>query len=288
MKADSLLEQQAREKRNRFAYVFYGVALTCCLLFVFTARKNFQPTIWGSAFAVVSAGSLTLGFVIRVRPVVAQIWKTVFGKLLLALCSAFTAVIACLPARNIVSGAMRLPVGDFPTTLTFWTILCYPAVAIGLAVVMLFIVYTLLLVVAGLTVFSTHPSLDWVIRGTASLLPSRWTSHRRIVDSRRRVATVMLADAFGAAALSVIAAYSLTGWYRIIDQPNLVRIFAYWADYESPTEYPGAEKEALRLLENGVVSYARPKKWDVDIRVACLKGVSCPQPQTSSPVTTRR
>ena len=278
MKADLLLVQQAREKRNRFAYVFYGVALTCCLLSVFTARTNFQPTIWSNGFAIVCAGSLTLGFVVRVRPVVAQIWKMVFGKLLLALCSAFTAVVACLPARNIVSGAMHLPVGDFPTTLTFWTILCYPAVAIGLAIVMLFIAYAFLLVVAGLTALSTHPPLDWAIRGTASLLPSRWMSHRRIVDGRRRVVMVMFADALGAAALSVIAAYSLTGWYRTIDQPNLVRIFAYWADYESPAEYPGAEKEALRLLENGVVSYARPGKWDVDIRVACLKGVSCPQP----------
>jgi hypothetical protein len=71
---------------------------------------------------------------------------------------------------------------------------------------------------------------------------------------------VMFADAFAAAILSVVAVYSLTGWYRAVDQPNLVRIFAYWADYESPTKYPGVEKESFRLLENGVVSYARPGK----------------------------
>ena len=277
MKADLLLEQQARQKKKRVAYTFYGVALVCCLLSVLVTGKNFQPTIWSNGFAIICAGSLTLGFVIRIQPVVAQIWKTVFGKLLLALCSAFTAVVASLPARHVVSGAMHLPVGDFPTTLTFWTILCYPAIAIGLATAILLVVYVLLLVIAALTVFSTHPPFDWLIRGTADLLPSRWVSHRRLLDGRWKLAMVMFADAFAAAILSVVAAYSLTGWYRTVDQPNLVRIFAYWADYESATEYPGVDKESFRLLENGVVSYARPAKWDVDIRVACLKGLSCPQ-----------
>lgn len=139
------------------AYTFYGVALACCVFSVLVTRKNFQPTIWSNGFAVICAGSLTLGFVIRVQAVVAQIWKTVFGKLLLAQCSAFTAVVASVPARHVVSGAMHLPVGDFPATLTFWTILCYPAVAIGLATAILLVVYVLLLVIAALTVFSTHP-----------------------------------------------------------------------------------------------------------------------------------
>ncbi|CAB3658063.1 hypothetical protein LMG22037_01306 [Paraburkholderia phenoliruptrix] len=276
MKADLILEQQSQKNKTKVAYSLYGVALLCCILSLLAMGKNFQATIFSSGLAALCAVSLTLGFLIRVQPILAQIWGTAFGKLLLAFCSAFTAVIASVPARHVVSGAMSLPANDFPTTLTFWTILCYPAVAISFATVVFLAVYVILLIIAALIALSTQPPIDGFIRGALNLLPSKYDSQKRLVNSRWRLTMVMFADAFAAAILSVIAAYSLTGWYRVVDQPNLVRLFAYWADYETPTAYPGIEKDAVRLLENGVVSYARRGKWDVAIRVACLKGLSCP------------
>lgn len=278
MKADLILEQQSRKNKRRVAYTFYGISLVCCILSLLTTDKSFQPTIWSNGLAVLCAVSLTVGFVIRVQPIAAQIWRTALGKLLLAFSGAFTAVIASLPARHVVSGAMHLPANDFPTTLTFWTILCYPAVAIGLATAVFLVVYVILLIISALIGLSTQPLIDGIIRSVFNLLPPGLGPREGFLDGRWRLTIVLFADALAAAILSVSAAYSLTGWYRAVDQPNLVRIFAYWADYEMPTAYPGVEKDAVRLLENGVVSYARLGNWDAAIRVACLKGLSCPLP----------
>lgn len=260
------------------AYRFYGIAFTCCILSILATGKNFRPTTWSSGLAALCAVSLTLGFVIRIQPIMAHIWRTAPGKLFFTFCSAFTAVIASLPARHVVSAATGLPANDFPTTLTFWTILCYPAAAIAFATAILLLLYVILFGAAFLISLSTQPLVDGLIQRAITLLPSGWWAGKRFADGRWRLTWVLLADAFAAAILSVGAAYSFSGWCRTIDQPNLVRIFAYWADYETPTAYPGLEKDAARLLENGVVSYARPEKWDATIRVACLKGLSCPLP----------
>lgn len=278
MKTDLIIEQKFQENKRKVAYTLYVAALIACVFSLLATGKNLQPTIWSNILLALCAVSLTIGFVTRAKPIVVKIWKTTFGKMLCAFFSAFTGVVACIPARHVVSGAMSLPANDFPTTLAFWTFLCYPAVAISLATVIFLVVYAILLFVAAWIGLSMYPFIDGFIRGVVNLLPAGWESVRRIVDSRRRMTMVMFADACAAAVLSVSAAYSLTGWVRAVDQANLVRIFAYWADYETPTTYPGVEKQAVRLLENGVVSYAQPGKWDVTLRVSCLKGMTCPVP----------
>lgn len=284
MKADLIVEKNFREKRKRTTYTLYGIAAASYAISLIGIGNGLHPTVWSNIFTIACVVSLTLGFLIRIRPLATKLWNSVAGKLLLALTNAFAAVIASLPARHIVSAAIQLPAGDFPTTLTFWTILCYPAVAIGLTTAIFFFTYVLLLLVAALIGISTHHLIDGPIRWAAKLLPARWRIPEHLINGRSRLATVMLADASAAAILSVITAFSLTGWYHLVDQPNLVRIFAYVGDYETASDYPGVQKkEAFRLLENGVISYAQPTKWDVSIRVSCLDGLSCPRTHTSTP-----
>lgn len=255
-------------------HLFYGVGFIT-LIIAGTLILVLKRTTWPiTVVEVTCAISFGLGFCIRAWPVLVKSGRNPYGKGALALFHAIVLVISSIPAKNIVSEALRLPSGDFPVTLAMWALLSYPAVWLVGTAVLGVVTYALLLLAAALAEISRQPLLNMPIRVAATLLPTESTWRRAIESDRSAIIWRAFGHAIGAAIVSCAIAAVAGWWFQTIHQPRLVKLFAYTADYESAPAYPGVDPEPFRLHDNGVVSYATRRDWDVKIRVEHVKNPS--------------
>ncbi|WP_109479707.1 hypothetical protein [Paraburkholderia sp. C35] len=274
MKVKELLLDEALQRRKRLHKICIQIVIVSGIFLVLFGMKAGRLNGFGVVSEIVCAIALCSGTALRIFPTVTAAWRSPFGRIAVMFSSAFIAVIATLPAQSILIEALQLPAGDFPCTAALLTLFCYPVVAAVIIAVAIGCVWIFTMAIVGSLAL---PS--WLLQAIPfQLFVVDWGSSRmRTLSERiRKRMEISLFD-FVAYSLMICLTLSVAaGWYHLMDQPNLVRIFAYWADYENPGRYPGTEQHRFRLHDNGVVSYADFRKWDVDIRMSCLKGLSCP------------
>ncbi|WP_152988818.1 hypothetical protein [Burkholderia pseudomallei] len=257
--------------RSRALYLigFVTLVFTGILLLALKRSAWFITTL-----EIVCALSFALGFCIRARPILVNSARTTYGKGLLALYHAIVLALSSIPAKFIVSNAFHLPSGDFPITLTVWTLLCYPGMWLAGTAFVALAIYTLMLLAASLAAISTQPLFNSLLLLFAKFLPENSALRNAITTGRQRIVSQAFGHAVGAAVLSVAIGTVAGWWLQTINQPRVVRLFAYRADYEQATAYPGVDASTpFRLHDNGVVSYATFNKWDVTIHVSHIKDV---------------
>ncbi|MEM5317239.1 hypothetical protein [Paraburkholderia sp. JHI869] len=225
-----------------------------------------------TALEVVCALSFGLGFCIRARPALMYVGSKTYGKGLLALYHAVVLALSSIPAKFILSNSLHLPPGDYPITLAMWSLLCYPGVWLAGTAFLALVVYTLMLLAASATLISTQPLLNAPLLFIARLLPDDSTLRNAISNGRQKLIWRSFGHAAGAAVMAVSIGAAAGWWLQGMNQPRMVKLFAYAADYDLATAYPGVDASVpFRLHDNGVVSYATFSRWDVTIRVARIQ-----------------
>ncbi|MBY8609988.1 hypothetical protein K7N18_34780 [Burkholderia arboris] len=257
--------------RSRTLYLIGFAALAPTIILLLALKQGAWYTITLEAISAISFG---LGFCIRARPILANSARTIYGKGLLALYHAIVLALSSIPAKYIVSDAFQLPSGDFPITLTLWTLLCYPGTWLAGTALLALAIYTLMLLAAMFATISTHPTINLIITTSAKFLPSNSTLRISIANDRKQLIWAALGHAAGAAVLAILISTVAAWWLQTIHQPRIVRLFAYVADYEKAAKYPGVDSSVpFRLHDNGVVSYATFNKWDIIVRVSHVTDV---------------
>lgn len=271
-----------RAKRRSRALYLVGFALTvpmCVLLFALRSNPWYVTLV-----ELLCAGCFGGGFLIRAWPVMISLGRTPYGKLGLGLAHVMIFAISSVPAKHIVAAALGLPANDFPITVTFWALLAYPGMWLGAMAVIAVGIYAALLIFAGVGYLSTLPGIDLFVRFVAMLLPVELKWRTAVAEHRPAILLRSLAHAFGAAVISVAMVFVSSFWYDTIAQPRAVRLFAFYADYDLMPAYPGVERQPVKLLENGVVSYAKIHGLDVTISVGQFQQTTTPAASLEPPV----
>ncbi|MGT2476623.1 hypothetical protein [Paraburkholderia terrae] len=216
--------------------------------------------------------TLTVAFFQRFRSLFTTAWRNQFVRWLIVIYGAIATVVATVPAKHIIADAMGLPAIDFASTLALWTLLCAPELWLfGAALIPLAAYAGLLCSVAIETVVLTT-AVGAPIRALMRLHPRVriWLADRQ--ERRLPLTLQTMADSAAAAALAIVLGASVNIAYNVVNQPTLVRLFAFFADYGSARDYPGVEAgEPFLLHANDVVSYVERRGYEVKIRVGHLK-----------------
>ena len=262
-------------RKTKFAYGLYLAALIGGVLTV-GIGKIYLPSSWPDMVLETAAVcALIAGFLIRFFPVIAAVWRHPLARWVLLVYGAMATVIATAPAKHIVSGALQLPATDFTSTLAFWTLLCAPQLWLSGAAFAATGVYALLLCRIFLEGLFVHSLLGAPVRIGMRLFPSlrSWLGAKESEDVSSFLWTFL--DCAAAASLALVLGSSVDIAYNAVNRPRLVRLFAFYADYETASAYPGVEPgEAYVLHANNVVSYARRASHDVVIRTDQVRSPS--------------
>jgi len=194
---------------------------------------------------------------------------------------AIVVFITAVPARLTVSAALKLPAQDFELAVALMTGALYLPMWVLIASLILLSVASVLVlyasIVAMLRVYLLTGPVQFFVDA------SRWREgyERWLVAVRAHAQRYGLRalEAFTLAlALSVMSA-AVIGY--ACKQSAIVRWVAYLADFQGMDRYPcmadvvHSKDGRVRLHENGVVSVARPKGFDVDIEVYTLDVNDC-------------
>ncbi|WP_139794234.1 hypothetical protein [Chromobacterium violaceum] len=124
LKKEEISWARAAEIAKALYFVgFVTLIISATLILAFKQRSWFT-----AIFEVTCAVSFGLGFCMRVWPILVKSGRTPYGKGGMALFHAIVLVFSSILAKHIISGALSLPSGDFPVTLSMWALLSYPAV----------------------------------------------------------------------------------------------------------------------------------------------------------------
>jgi hypothetical protein len=248
-----------------------ATSLTNCLYAVAVVSMivSCLPVLVGGAVALrrgnvalfVSAVSFATAFLMWVAPKLRALWKYPMRRFALVALHATILFVAVPIARHFTAVAIGLPPQDFDITVAFVALELYPALWVLTLSLGAMSLSVGLLLVSMIT--SLLSSFHWTAFGRAN----NWEQRSHRLGFRAWL------HAMGATLVAVGAAM-LWGWHAnlLLSQPDLIRRVAYLTDYQPAAKYPGVDAGArLRLHENGVVSYAVPNGWAIDIVVGQIQ-----------------
>lgn len=255
-----------RRKGFDWITILYGCGYVACVgyMIIFPQVKRTSWVI--PVIEVLVALCFGIGFCARAAPFVRRFLTNSVGIFVVTVFQAVVLVLANVLAKHMVTDAMRLPSGDFPSTLAMWTLLCVVPVwlksmaIIGIAALVLFF-FT-----AGLTALTASSPLGYLLRGMSKFLPI--STADKIMQMRERDAWTLRTwgHVLGAVIFMLVVIEASDRFQSAVRQPSMIRLFAFWADYESVPDYPGVDEARLRLHDNGVVSYATLSGMAVELR----------------------
>lgn len=196
-----------------------------------------QPSAMAVAFTVGTL-SFAAGFLTWCWPLIGYIWSKDVGKVGLGVLNFFVLLITTVLARYFVAKSLQLPPQDFDLTVSFCIFFLYvPCLALVLAAISSVAVIGIFLWNVLMLVFERK--LDeklWLhCIGSLAFCSYCW------------------------------AAFHFTNEHANSVKPA-IRFIAWVADFQPAAGYPGVKAdERVRLLENGVVSAATLKGFDVSI-----------------------
>ncbi|WP_129642608.1 hypothetical protein [Peristeroidobacter agariperforans] len=215
----------------------------------------------GNVALCISAASFATAFLTWVVPKLRALWKYPVRRYAIVALHATILLVAVPISRHFTAVAIGLPPQDFDIAVAFVALELYPALwVLTLSLGAMSLSVGLLLVSMIMSLLSSFP---WIASGRANNTDQR--SHR--LGFRAWL------HAMGATLVAIGAAMPWD-WHAdlLLSHPDLIRRVAYLTDYQPAARYPGVNARArLRLHENGVVSYAEPNGWNIDIVVGQIK-----------------
>lgn len=198
-----------------------------------------------------------LGQMLRRRPLA-------FGVKLLAIAVQALLIPLCISmARNVVAGATGLPGQSFDLTVSLLVLVFIPfawsVLAAAVALFTFFVVANALLIWDFVYNF-VRPFLSLRLVRTANTEVQRRPSK----DVSNHV------SGFFTTAMFFLAGCSFS--VVLVCDPEFVRLLTYWLDFTQLEGYPGVEHgRAVKLLDNGLIAYARKVGFEVSIDVSQWK-----------------
>jgi hypothetical protein len=253
----------------RSPYRTYKLAFILAILSILPILVGLKQSNYSEILAFASCLTFASGFAAWVIIQLKWLWLSFVGKLLLALLHSFVLLLSIIPARYLVAEGLGLPPQDFDVTVVLTVVVLYLPVWLLVISVLTMIFYIISLVLV-LLLFLGERAIDLIFMSleifTRRFLEAKTCLRRRL----SKVIYAYLAHAMGAAAIAILAA-ATWGWtfdrMRSIGRP-IVRLVAYFADFQQAPLYPGIEpSKRMRLHENGVVSYAERQGGEIIIAV---------------------
>ena len=247
----------------------YALAFTIAVLGLVSLPIYGKPTKFLYGSFLLAYGISGIGFGIWLWPWLQRIWRWPMGKLAITLLHGGILFLSVIPARLLVAEALGLPPQDFDMTVGFCVLLFYlPLWMIVFEILSLLFAF-IHLIGSGLCSLTTHFPINVIVLLIAKLFPVG--SHPRLFLEQNIGNFVwrgfmqmlgVMGIAFGIAIF--------WEWYSPATRSlkPIVRVVAYFADFQQVSLYPGIDvNRRLRLHENGVVSYAEERGWDIVISV---------------------
>jgi hypothetical protein len=247
----------------------YVLAITIAVLGFVSLPIYGKPTKFLYGSCLLAYGISGIGFGIWLWPWLQQIWRWSMGKLAITLLHGGVLLLSIITARLLVAESLGLPPQDFDVTVTFCVLLCYLPVWLIVFQVLTLLFAFIRFIVSGLCSLTTYFPINVLVLLIAKPFPEgsrpRLFLEQNIENFVWRGFMQMLGVmgiAFGIAIF--------WKWYSPATRSlkPIVRVVAYFADFQQVSLYPGVDvNRRLRLHENGVVSYAEERGWDIVISV---------------------
>jgi hypothetical protein len=256
---------QSLQLVDRLYVLAFAIMLVGSVLFLIHGK----PTKFLYAYFLLVYGISGIGFGIWLWPWLRRIWLWPFGKLLLTLLHGGILFLSIIPARLLVAESLGLPPQDFDITVGFCTLLFYLPIWLivfeFLSVLFAFIRFS----ISALCSFITYFPINLLFLLIARRLPVG--SRPRLFLERDMWSFIWRGFMHMFAVIGIIVGITLFwGWYSPAARSlkPIIRAVAYFADFQQVSLYPGVDvNRRLRLHENGVVSYAEERGWDIVISV---------------------
>ncbi|MBK1889971.1 hypothetical protein Undi14_07965 [Undibacterium sp. 14-3-2] len=191
--------------------------------------------------------------------------KSESANILLKVLHAFVAVMAIVFGRFIVFTALEFPPQYFEVTVSLVALISYVPLYLLLIAAFLFVFYVVALI-AGSFISFIESFLQQIF------IFFRWhgVKNAPFFVEIRQFRKKAFMHAIGSAALALISA-GLASWIfsSIESTSNVIRQFAYYADFQPAGNYPGVPCNArIRIQDNGVVAVARKTQDGIRIEKA--------------------
>jgi hypothetical protein len=251
-------------------YRIYLVGAVLAVLSLLPILLGQKPSRFSEVLALMSGVTFAIGFAAWVSFQLLRLWLSFAGKLALALLHSLVLLLSIIPARFLVAEGLGLPPQDFDVTVALVVVALYLPVWLLVIAVLTLLFYAISLGLVTL-LFIGERVIDLILFMpvrliTGAVAPMQSSLRRRL----SRVMNAGLAHAMGAAAVAIFAAATWEWTFaemRSVGRP-IVRLVAYFADFQRAPLYPGVEpSKRLRLHENGVVSYAERRGGEIVIAV---------------------
>ena len=228
-----------------------------------------KPTKFLYGSFLLAYGISGVGFGIWLWPWLQRIWNWRHGKLAITLLHGGILFLSIIPARLLVAEALGLPPQDFDVTVGFCILLFYlPLWLIAFEFLSLLFAF-IHFIVSGLCSFTTYFPINVLVLLIAKLFPVGSRPRLFLEQDIGRFVWRGFLHMIGVMGIAFGIAL-FWQWYSPATRSlkPIVRAVAYFADFQQVSLYPGVDvNRRLRLHENGVVSYAEERGWDIIISV---------------------
>lgn len=209
---------------------------------------------------------LFVGFAIWAVPKGIAIGRSRTGVAVLLCLQAVMIPLCLAAARNIVADALHLPPQSFDVTVALLTVLLIPVAWSALIILLIVIASLVLALAAMLIVFA----ISFFRLSSIFVLPLATLSDRLRVwcVALHSYQTMTVAHMMGALVAALVVCGLLAGYGALVFDRATIRFAAYILDFSVAKDYPGIRHgEPMRLLENGVVVYAKRDGIEITFEV---------------------
>lgn len=242
-----------------------GISVAVVSLFLDGWSKNEQ---WGDFGLAFCTATFVVGFCVTTYPTARSMWKHQLGAWFRRGCHAVLFFVAFIPARTLVSSAMRLPGQDFDATVAMLAVIVYPGLWLLLLSILCLIIGLLQLLKFYIIHISTLPLIDNFVKFVGRDIRNE-RIRKFIFEERKITASFSLFQWMGATFTAILLMYGFDKiGETLAKNDQIIKNIAYYTDYQIADDYPGIKKQfRYHLHENGVVSYALRVKGKIEIQI---------------------
>lgn len=213
---------------------------------------------------------LFMGFTIWILPKAIAMGNSKIGVAMLVCLQALMIPICLAMARKIIADAVQLPPESFDATVALISVLLIP-VAWAVFIITLIVAISLALTVVAAIIVSAI----FLLQTLSTVLPFVAANNRfhgwcaTLYSYQNRTVERMT----GAFVVALVICGLMAGYGALVLDRPTVRFLAYLLDFNIAEDYPGVRHgEPMRLLENGLVVYAKRDGFNVKFNVDHVGG----------------
>lgn len=227
--------------------------------------KNGKWIDFGLTFCT---ATFVVGFCVTTYPTARSIWKHQLGAWFRRGCHAVVFFVAFIPARTLVSSAMKLPGQDFDATVAMLAVIVYPGLWLLLLSILCLLIGLQQLVKFYIIHISTLPLIDNFVKFVGKYIRNE-RIRAFIFEERKTIASFSLFQWMGATVTAILLMYCFDKiGETLASNDQIIKNIAYYTDYQIADDYPGIKKQfRYHLHENGVVSYAVKVNGKIQIQI---------------------